>query len=102
MSGWQKKRETIQDTRIKYSRITHGLIDSNEVIMSHKGYVLARRYVGSTGNRYEQKPKSEYNAVDMFDGDDDYGEADRERIKQQRANPDYVYEIFSKSEWVLS
>jgi hypothetical protein len=38
----------------------------------------------------------------MFDGDDDYGEADRERIKQQRANPDYVYEIFSKSEWVLS
>jgi hypothetical protein len=66
------------------------------------GYVLARRYVGSTGNRYAQVPKSEYNAVDVFEGDNSYSEADRERIKQQRMNPNYAYEIFSKEEWNLS
>jgi hypothetical protein len=62
-------------------------------------YVLARRYVGSGGNRWESKPASEYTAVDFFDGDDAYGDADRERSEQQRENSDYVYEIFTRSEW---
>jgi hypothetical protein len=70
--------------------------------MSDTGYVLARRYIGIGGNRYESKPKSDYTAVDVFDGEDSYGEADRERVKQQRMNPTFVYEIFSKAEWNLN
>lgn len=61
--------------------------------------ILARRYVGSTGNRWESRPVSDYTSVDVFDGDDAYSDADRERTDQQRDNPDYVYEIFSESEW---
>lgn len=63
------------------------------------GYVLARRYVGSSGDRWASKPMSDYTAVDVFDGSDAYGDADRERSEQQRKNPDYVYEIYSQDEW---
>jgi hypothetical protein len=58
-------------------------------------YVLARRLVIGD-NRWEQLPVSNYSSVDMFDN---YSDANRERMEQQRDNPEYVYEIFTKDEW---
>jgi hypothetical protein len=63
------------------------------------GYVLARRYVGSADDHHMPRPRNEYSAVDMFDGDDSYSEADKARRELQKRNSDYAYEIFTKRDW---
>ena len=57
--------------------------------MENEGYVLARRYIGS----------SEYTMFDVFYGDGAYSRADEERLKQQPNDKDHLYEIFSIEEW---